>query len=111
MPASDPASLETFTMRPWPLARSSGSRVRLVCRGAEQIDLQGFPDDLEVGGAGALPGVVVDGGVVDQDVQPTVADAAVGAGDERDARHHAVRSAVALMVICGSPRQLQSLVE
>jgi hypothetical protein len=37
MLASDPASLETFTMRPWPLARSSGSRVRLACQAPSRL--------------------------------------------------------------------------
>jgi hypothetical protein len=39
---------------------------------------------LEVGGAGLLPGVVVDGGVVDQDVEAAVAAVEVG-GDLLDA--------------------------
>jgi hypothetical protein len=112
MLASDPASLETLTMRPWPLARSRGSRLRLVCQAPSCL----------------LPGVVVDGGVVDQDVQAAVAavqgggglfglgevaggedngvapqgqlpgellaDAAVGAGDEHDAGHPLRRSAL-----------------
>ena len=37
MLASDPASLETFTMRPWPLARSSGRKVRLVCQAPSRL--------------------------------------------------------------------------
>jgi hypothetical protein len=37
MPASDPASLETFTMRPWPLARSKGNRLRLVCQAPSRL--------------------------------------------------------------------------
>jgi hypothetical protein len=46
--------------------------------GAEQVDLQRLPDDLEVGGAGLLPGVVVDGGVIDQNIQAAIAAVEVG---------------------------------
>jgi hypothetical protein len=48
--------------------------------GANQVDLQGLPGNLEVGGAGLLPGVVVDGGVVDQDVEAAVAADELGGG-------------------------------
>jgi hypothetical protein len=51
--------------------------------GAEQVDLQRLSDDLEVGGGCLLPGVVVDGGVVDQDIQAAVAAIEVG-GDLLD---------------------------
>jgi Bacterial regulatory proteins, lacI family len=51
--------------------------------GAEQVDLQRLPGNPEVGGAGALPGVVVDGGVVDQDVKAAPAAVEVG-GDLGD---------------------------
>jgi hypothetical protein len=37
MLASDPASLETLTMRPWPLARSSGRNARLACQAPSRL--------------------------------------------------------------------------
>jgi len=36
--------------------------------GAEEVGVQRLGDDPEVGGGGALPGVIVDGGVVHQDI-------------------------------------------
>jgi hypothetical protein len=78
MLARDPASLETLTMRPWPLARSSGSRLRLVCQAPSRLISRASRTTPEVGGGCLLPGVVVDGRVVDQDVEVAIAAVEVG---------------------------------
>ena len=57
-----------------------GQQAQAGLPGAEQVDLQGLPDHLEVGGARVLPGVVVDGGVVNQSVEATIA---AGVASER----------------------------
>ena len=65
-------------MRQWPPWRSNGSRVRLVCQAPSRLTSSASLTGLEVGGAGVLPGVVVDGGVADQHVQAAVAAGEVG---------------------------------
>jgi hypothetical protein len=72
MYVSDPAPLETFTIRPYPLRRSSGRNASVTRPRTKQIRFERLADDAEVSCASPLPGVVQDRGVVDQYVQPVM---------------------------------------
>jgi hypothetical protein len=59
-------------MRPHAIAPHQGSGAQAAPPGAEQVRLERLMDDGQVGVDPALPRVVVDRRVVDQDVQPAV---------------------------------------
>lgn len=68
MEASDPASLETFTIRACGLRRSSGKNARQVRHAPNRVRFHAAVDAIQVRRAGARVRVIVDGGVVDQHI-------------------------------------------